>query len=131
MKSLYIILSLLLFSAVYGGAFLEYFHTRTDSDNNVVIEWKTAEEVNLRNFVIERKSPQSSYMEIAVIEPEGDNSFYSYEDETAYKGNDLFFTYRLKIVDTSNNISYSAESSVSTKPSDIKRTWGSIKAMFR
>jgi hypothetical protein len=121
---------LFLVAAVYAGAFLDYFHARSESEN-VRLEWKTSEEVNLQHFIIERKSPHNSFIEIATIEPQGSNSYYTYLDESAYKTEDLIFIYRLKIVDNDGTESYSSEVTVSNNVSGVKRTWGSIKAMFR
>lgn len=122
--------ALLLIATVYAGAFLDYFHGRSEGDN-VTLEWKTGEEVNLQKFVIERKTPQSTFAEIGQISPKGSYSFYNFVDENAYKANDLVFVYRLKIVDTNSQVTYSNEVSVSHSISGVKRTWGSIKAMFR
>lgn len=130
MKLTVIISLLLIIFVAYAGAFLDYFHGRSEGDN-VRLEWKTGEEVDLQNFVIERRTPQSSFAPIATIEPKGSNSYYSYLDESAYKTNDMVFIYRLKIVDTNGQVSYSAEVTVSHNVSGVKRTWGSIKAMFR
>ena len=115
---------------VYAGAFLDYFQGYSEGEN-VRLEWKTSEEVNLQNFIIERKTPQNPYIEIATIDPQGNNSFYSYLDESAYKTEDLVFIYRLKILDNDGTVSYSSEVTVSHNVSGVKRTWGSIKAMFR
>ena len=113
-----------------AGAFLDFFHASSESDN-VKLEWKTGEEINLQHFLIERRNPQSSFTQIATIQPLGSNKVYSYIDENAYKTTNLIFIYRLKIVDTNGQSSYSSEVSVSHNISDVKRTWGSIKAMFR
>ena len=121
---------LMVVSAVYAGAFLDYFHGWSEN-GDVRLEWKTSEEINLQNFIIERKSLNSSYIEIATISPKGDNSFYSYLDESAYKTEGLMFIYRIKIIDNNGSDSYSAEVPVSHKVSGVKRTWGSIKEMFR
>ena len=115
---------------IYAGAFLEYFHGRSEGED-VRLEWKTGEEVNLQNFKIERKTPQSSFVEISTIEPKGSNSYYTYLDQSAYKSNDMIFVYRLKIVDSNGQSSYSNEVTVSHSVSGVNRTWGSIKAMFR
>ena len=117
-------------TAIYAGTFLEYFHGRSEGED-VRLEWKTGEEVNLQNFKIERKTPQNSFVEIATIQPKGNNSYYTYLDQSAYKPNDLVFIYRLKIVDNNGQTSYSNEVTVSHNVSGVKRTWGSIKAMFR
>ncbi len=128
------VFQLLLILSIIGtslaGAFIEYFHARADGEN-VKLEWKTAEESNLKNFVIERKTQQSSYIDLTTIPAKGNNSFYSYIDESVYKSSSYIFTYRLRIVDLDQKISYSSEISVSPSISGVKRTWGSIKAMFR
>jgi flagellar basal body L-ring protein FlgH len=131
MKLSTIIVSFLIIATVYAGAFIEYFHARSESDN-VRLEWQTSEETNLQKFVIERKTPQSSFSEVASVSPKGNNSNYIYTDQNAYKTNDMIFVYRLKIVDNNNQITYSADVTVTHSISSVaKRTWGSIKAMFR
>ena len=118
-------------TALYAGAFLDYFHGRSEGED-IRLEWKTGEESNLQNFSIERKTPQSSFAEITTVQPKGSNSYYTYLDKSAYKANNsMVFVYRLKIVDIGGQVSYSAEITVSHNVSGVKRTWGSIKAMFR
>ncbi len=130
-KGIIILFSILVVAAaVYADSFLDYFQGRSEGED-VRLEWKTSAEVNLRHFVIERKTPQNPYIELATVEPKGSNSFYSYLDEAAYKTADLVFIYRLKIVDNDGSTSFSAEVTVSHNVSGVKRTWGSIKAMFR
>jgi len=129
-KFLQIFIILFIATAVFAGTFLEYFHGRSEGDD-IRLEWKTKEEVNLQNFKIERKTPQSSFVEITTVQPKGSDSYYSYLDQTTYKTSDMIFIYRLKIVDTNGQASYSNEVSVSHNVSGVKRTWGSIKAMFR
>jgi len=131
MKLSTLIVSFLIIATVYAGAYIEYFHARSESDN-VRLEWQTSEETNLQKFVIERKTPQSSFTEIASVSPKGNNSNYIFTDQNAYKTNDMVFVYRLKIVDNNDQITYSADVTVSHSISSVaKRTWGSIKAMFR
>jgi hypothetical protein len=125
-----IIIVLIAATAIFAGTFLEYFHASSEGDD-IRLEWKTKEEYNLQHFKIERKTPQSSFVEIATIQPKGSNSNYSYLDQSTYKPADMIFIYRLKIVDTNGQASYSNEVTVSHNVSGVKRTWGSIKAMFR
>lgn len=129
-KVLLTIIPIFLFAiAVYATTY-DYFQGHSEGDN-IRLEWKTNDESSLKKIVIERKTPQSSYIEIATIEPKRkNNSFYSYLDESAYKTQDLAFKYRLKFVDN-NSVSYSSEATVASNVSNVKRTWGSIKAMFR
>lgn len=115
---------------LYAGAFLRDFRGYNEGEN-IKIEWETAEESNLRHFIIERKNPESSYIDIATVLPKGSNSFYTYVDEGAYKLQDFIFVYRLKIVENNGQTSYSSTITVTQNVSSFKRTWGSIKAMFR
>jgi hypothetical protein len=130
LKLFQVLVVLSIIGTALAGAFMEYFHARTEGEN-VKLEWKTGDESNLKNFVLERKTQHSSYVDLAIIDPKGNNSFYTYIDESVYKTSDYVFTYRLRIVDNDQKISYSSEVSVSPSISGVKRTWGSIKAMFR
>ncbi|MBU1096004.1 MAG: hypothetical protein CVV23_11540 [Ignavibacteriae bacterium HGW-Ignavibacteriae-2] len=112
-------------------AFLVSFNARSESDK-IILTWQTAQEINIKEFVVERESSNSSFVEIARIKATGDNSVYTYIDENAFKTADAIYKYRLKIVEyNSNNPTYSMEVVVSHSPSPVKRTWGSIKALFR
>jgi hypothetical protein len=97
----------------------------------VVLKWSTGSEEGLIDFVIERSTPGSPWIEIETIPPQGNNSNYSYVDKTAYKANDLAFIYKLKIRAKDVKDHYSNEATAYPKLSGVKRTWGSIKAMFR
>jgi hypothetical protein len=130
MKISYILIISLITTAVLAGTFLEYFQGRSEGED-IRLEWKTREEVNLQHFKVERKTPQSSFVDITTIAPKGNNSYYTYLDQSAYKTDNMLFVYRLKIIDTNGQASYSNEVSVSHSVSGVKRTWGSIKAMFR
>jgi hypothetical protein len=125
-----IFLILVFVSVAFGGAILDYFQVKSDGDN-VKLEWQTGTESNVNHFSVQRRTPQTSYVEIATLQPKGSNSFYNYTDQSIYKTNDLIFIYQLKIIDNDNQTSLSIERSASPNISGVKRTWGSIKAMFR
>ena len=107
----------------------------TPNGEDIKLEWSTGVEENLINFIIERKTKGSSWIEIGTIQPKGDNSNYSYIDKSAYKANDLIFYYRLKMhVNEPPPYDYITSNEygpVYPQLSGVKRTWGSIKAMFR
>jgi len=125
-----IFLILTFVSVAFGGAILNYFEVKSQGDN-VQIEWQTGTESNINHYSIQRRTPQTSFVEIATIQPKGSNSLYTYVDQSIYKTNDVIFIYQLKIVDSDMQATYSIERSASPNISGIKRTWGSIKAMFR
>ena len=104
-------------------------------EEDIKLEWSTGVEENLISFIIERSTAESpdSWREIETIPPNGNYSNYSYIDKSAYKADDLIFYYRLKIhVNENPQYIYSNEvGPVYPQLSGVKRTWGSIKAMFR
>jgi hypothetical protein len=119
-----------LVTLVFAGATLEFFRGKSENDK-VFLEWKSREESALKEYVIERKSLNGDYIPLATIQPKGNNSYYTFIDETAFKSLGSIYYYRLKIVDYNGSISYSNEISIFHSVSSVKRTWGSIKAMFR
>jgi len=125
-----LIIAIVVSHLIFASALISMLQARSDGEN-VILEWQTTTEKNLKEFVVQRKTPNSQYMDLATVKPKGDNSFYSYKDQSAYKVNDTFYIYRLKIVDNDNSVSFSAEVSVVHQVSSVKRTWGSIKALFR
>jgi len=129
-KGYFVFFILVLFVVtLFAGAFVQDFRGYNEGED-IRIEWETGEETNLKHFIIERKTTESNYIEIATIQSKGSNSFYSYLDESAYKQNDFVFIYRLKIEENNGLYSYSKPITVSPVQG-FKRTWGSIKAMFR
>jgi hypothetical protein len=117
-------------SVLFGGTFFEYFRGKSENEK-VILEWKTREEISLKEFIVERKSAVGDYLTIGTILPKGSNSYYSFIDETAFKSASSVYYYRIKIVDTDGSYAYSNEITIIHSVSSVKRTWGSIKAMFR
>jgi len=116
---------------LYCGATILSFDVKSDNDN-VVIEWETQNEVNLKEFRIMRKAVNSDFEQIASMPAKGSGK-YKYIDKTAYKTTDRHYTYKVILIDNAGNEDgYTEEKGVlHNKVSNIKRTWGSIKALFR
>jgi hypothetical protein len=129
MKAKTLIFFILSAILLYAGADLVSFTARSQG-GNVVLNWQTQSETNLKNFVVERKTINGGFIEIATLEPRSDKN-YQYIDQSAFKSSDVLYIYRLKIVDTDGTTSYSWEVAVPHNVSSVKRTWGSIKALFR
>ncbi len=132
-KSFNIIAILLLsFSLLFGGAFIAGEFIAKSENGNVVLTWQTNLEQNVKYFEILRGSSSENLVRIATVPPKGSNSSYTYIDENAYKTSGSFYAYGLVIVD--NDGSKSAVMHTRTlheNVSSVKRTWGSIKALFR
>lgn len=128
---IFLFLSILFVSTLWAGAHLISLTAESD-DSNIIIQWTTSEETNLANFVVERKTANGEFAVISLpIAAKGNNSSYEFVDENAFKSTDFLFVYQLKIVDYDNKISHSGTVSVSHSVSSVRRTWGSIKALFR
>jgi len=89
------------------------------------------DEGNLSETVVMRKAHNGVYTEISRIVAKGDNSSYTYTDENAFKIEDGVYKYQLKFKDSDGTFSFSSEQAVTHLTSVEKRTWGSIKALFR
>ena len=101
------------------------------SGDNVFVTWQTLEETNVMHFVVQRKTQDSPFADIGIILPEKDQ-YYEYVDETAYKTSGTIYLYRIAIVDKNGNITHTNEVTVlHDNISSVKKTWGSIKALFR
>lgn len=119
-------------SFIFGGATIpQNGFTAYSSNGDIQIRWQTSSETNVKQFVVERKTQTSDWIEIATLNPEADR-FYEYVDQNVFKTNDNIYYYRIKIVDKDGSISYTNEISVlHSTATSVKRTWGSIKALFR
>jgi len=99
--------------------------------NDITIQWGTTEESLVQEFVIERQGgTEPDFVAIGSVPPKGSNSFYEFVDQTAFKTTTSVYQYRIKIV-AADGITYSKVISVAHNVSSVKRTWGSLKAMFR
>ncbi len=134
MRKLYFILFLftIIVIPVVASATLVLFNAHSEGDN-IVLTWQTASEDGIRDFVVQRRTVDGAFFDIDVIKARGDNSFYTYTDEDVFAKENNLFVYRLKMIDFNPNVppTYSDEVTVSHNVSSVKRTWGSIKALFR
>lgn len=134
MRKLYFILFLftIIVIPVVASATLVLFNAHSEGDN-IVLSWQTSSEDGIRDFVVQRRTVDGAFFDIDVIKARGDNSFYTYTDEDVFAKENNLFVYRLKMIDFNPNVppTYSDEVTVSHNVSSVKRTWGSIKALFR
>ena len=134
MKVYICLLSLVvLTSSAIAGAIIKDGTLQARSDgNNVTIQWGTSEEVLLSEFVVERQAgSEGGFVLIGSVKPKGNNSFYEFVDQSAFKTIASVYQYRIKIVFQDGGYTYSKTVTVSHNVSSVKRTWGSLKAMFR
>ena len=126
------IVLVLIFSVfTFAGVILDSF-TLSSRDDQVVLEWRTQDEVNIDRFEVLRKNQNTDFIKIAEVKATGSYSNYKYTDKNVYKTTTNNYTYKLRFIDVSGNTDgYSSEKSIMPNISSVKRTWGSIKALFR
>lgn len=82
--------------------------TAVEKDNDIILEWETATEINNEYFSVERSFDLRNYEEIARIAGEGttdEDRFYSFVDNDAPVNQPIY--YRLKQVDFDGAFEYS------------------------
>ncbi len=125
------LISILFFVQLFAGVEILKFSGK-GQNGNIVLKWEVRNEVNLKNYTVERKTISGNFLEVGIVQPKNEST-YEFSDETAYKVSfGSIYLYRIKIVDNNGSVSYSSEITVSNNGvSGIKKTWGSIKALFR
>ncbi len=124
---------LLLTLSVFAGVIKDGSLNAKSDGNSITIAWFSEDESSVERFELERKAGiNGAFMPLAVVATRGNNSSYQYVDETAFRITESIYKYQVKVV-FSNGTSpaYYGPITVSHKTSDVRRTWGSIKAMFR
>ena len=128
-KYIQILVVLLLVSSSWASAVILEFRAEPTTDKTI-ITWKTGEEIDVVSFWIERSSDDKNYIKIGEVSPKGSNSSYQYFDNTISQVQNVYY-YRLEVRNADGTSQFSESLSVIPNVSSIKRTWGSIKALFR
>lgn len=107
------------------------FDARTEG-NDIVVSWETSVETDIREYVLERRTIfDTQFLEMARLEAHGSNSPYTYRDERVFKVQAEQVSYRLRMIDDNGSFAGVTDPiTVDYTPTAVRRTWGSIKAMF-
>jgi hypothetical protein len=102
---------------------------------NVTLRWVSENEASVTGYEILRSTnPNSGFSPIATLPPTGP-AIYEFIDNTAFKKITTVYCYRIKVKFTSGESYFPALNeppiTVDHNVSGVRRTWGSIKAMFR
>ncbi|MBI5473973.1 MAG: hypothetical protein HY961_16665 [Ignavibacteriae bacterium] len=107
---------------------------RADPDGSYIkIRWESDNETGVAKYVLERKAGlNGSFMTLTELAPKGNGSSYQFVDETVFRVSQTIYKYQVKVVfsDGQAPIYYGPITAI-PRTSDVRRTWGSIKAMFR
>jgi len=129
LTSILILLVFLVGTAVANVVFSR-FDARTEG-NDIVVSWQASVETDVSEYVLERKTRfDAQFVEMARFQPRGANQLYNYRDERVFKVQSEQVSYRLRIVDSDNSFVVTDAITIDYTPTAVRRTWGSIKAMF-
>ncbi len=96
---------------------------------SIVVRWISDDESDVRRYSIERRegTDDRPFVPLANLSTKGNGSAYEFVDNAAFRVADNLYQYRVTAV--GNGSTYYV--TVNHRVSSVRRTWGSIKAMFR
>ena len=97
-----------------------------------MLTWETDVEADVQSFELFRKNSQSpTFARVAEVDAHGTGLPYAVRDDGVYKTGSEMIDYRLEVVYSNGLRQHVAEKKVNYTPTAIRRSWGSIKAMFQ
>ena len=134
LRNFLVILSLFVLTAAgWGNGVKLAFFEITPEGRNLAVKWQMEEELDIREYALTRKTPYSNeqFVEVQLFQPHGPGVPYEYLDDQVYKSASDLVDYRLEAVYTSGLREVVVTKSVNYTSTAVRRTWGSIKAMFQ
>ena len=115
-----------------GTVQISYFRINEEG-NNLVISWQAREEADVKEYELYRMTrlTNNQFVKIEAIAPHGTDKAYLYRDDQVFKSANELVDYRLEVVYTDGVRELLARDQVNYTSTAIRRTWGSIKAMFQ
>ena len=117
-----------------AGSELFTFIRAVPQGNDILLQWKSANENGVIRYEVERKSDEViDFRRLpGAVTARGSGSTYTFTDDGAFfkPQTGKKFTYRIKAVAT-NFEQYSGFTTVVHEVSSVRRSWGMIKELFR
>ncbi len=128
-----VLLSVSAFSSLNTGTVQMRFFKIDEEGSDLVVSWQTDQEVEVREFELQRMTrfTNNQFVKIESIEPHGTSKSYIYRDDQIFKASSEQVDYRLEVVYDNGVRELLAREQVNYTSTAIRRTWGSIKAMFQ
>lgn len=101
--------------------------------SDIEVSWKSVDESGVQRYeVLRRAGVTGDFLVIGVVEQlKGNNAAYVFTDNNVFKTTGNYFQYKIRIINGQNPSPETEIVGVSHLSSAAKKTWGSIKAMFR
>jgi hypothetical protein len=118
----------------FAGQIRDGSLSANSNGTNITIRWMSEDESGVARFEIERKSGvNGQFISLASVALRGDNSVYEYVDDSAFRlFTESIYQYQIKVI-FANGAAPVIYGPITVRHdvSSVRRTWGSIKAMFR
>ncbi len=110
---------------------LSYFSVQPKGDN-FEIAWQTDVEDGVSAYELHRRTTTTNneFVLVRTEAPHGAGRLYSVRDDQVFKSASELIDYRLQAILADGSRQVLRLESVNYTPTAIRRTWGSIKAMF-
>jgi hypothetical protein len=115
---------------VFAGGIRDGSLSASSNGTGVVLRWVSAEENGVEGYMVERKAGSDGpfvQLTFPFLSCKGSGSSYEFVDNSAFRVTDNFYQYKVTLI--GNGSSYYV--TVNHRVNSVRRTWGSIKAMFR
>jgi hypothetical protein len=101
--------------------------------SDIVVRWSTIEESGVQRFdILRRAGTTGDFLVVSTVNQlKGNNSTYEYVDKSVFKNTSGIYQYKIRVINGQDPPPETDLVTVSHVSSAAKRTWGSIKAMFR
>lgn len=110
---------------------LSYFDVEA-READFLVAWQTEVEEEVRAYELFRKtSYNDEYMLVQAFDAHGSDKVYEFVDDQVYKSASEEVDYRLDAIFANGLRQQLGHRSVNYTPTYVRRTWGSIKAMFQ
>lgn len=123
----------LLVTVAVAGALRDGTFSAVSNGTNITIHWISDDEASVTRYELERKSGiNGQFLMLTPVVLRGNNSVYEYVDDSAFRLTESVYQYQLKVVYSNGSAPvYYGPITVRHDVSSVRKTWGSIKAMFR
>lgn len=120
------------FSSGQGTVRMSFFKVE-EENGDLLISWQTDEELDVREYELQRMTrfTNGQFVKVDALMPHGPGKAYLFRDEQVFKSSSEQVDYRLEVVYSDGVREQLATEQVNYTSTAIRRTWGSIKAMFQ
>ena len=107
--------------------------TAQSNGSDISIRWNTSDESGVIRFdILRRSGTAGDFIVVGSMDQlKGNNSSYEFVDKSAFKNTGGLYQYKVRVINGQVPAPETEIVTVSHLTSAAKRTWGSIKAMFR